>query len=51
MPTYRIIINGEPADDLIIADTYIDAYFSASKKLLKTYSKDFKLVEVKPESE
>ena len=51
MPTYRIIVNGESSDDLITAETYIDAYFFASKNLPINYSKDFKLVEVKPESE
>ncbi|MEN6566368.1 MAG: hypothetical protein ABFC57_08705 [Veillonellales bacterium] len=50
MPTYRIIVNGEPVNDLVTADTYLDAYFSASKNLPQAYNNDFKLVKVEPES-
>ncbi|VBB08145.1 Hypothetical protein LUCI_3410 [Lucifera butyrica] len=51
MPTYHIIINGQPTEDLVTGDTYIDAYFSASEKVPNDYKKDFKLVKVEEESE
>lgn len=45
MPTFRIIINGEPTKDLVTGATYIDAYFLAVKTVPHAYRNDFKLVE------
>jgi len=50
MPTFRIIINGEPTKELVIGATYMDAYFLAEKAVPHAYRKDFKLV-VEEESE
>lgn len=49
MPTYRIIINGEPTEDLVTGVNYVDAYFSASNSVPLAYKNDFKLEEVEPE--
>lgn len=45
MPTFRIIINGEPTKKLVTGETYIDAYFMAVKTVAQAYKNDFKLVE------
>jgi hypothetical protein len=49
MPTYRIIINGVPTEDLVTGATYMDAYFSAEQSVPQAYKKDFKLEKEEPE--
>lgn len=49
MPTYRIIINGEPTENLVTGATYMDAYFSAQQSVPPIYKKDFKLEKVESE--
>jgi hypothetical protein len=49
MPTYRIIINGEPTGDSVTGVSYVDAYFSASNSLPAAYKNDFKLKEIEPD--
>jgi hypothetical protein len=49
MPTYRIIINGEPTGDSVTGVSYVDAYFSASNSLPAAYKNDFKLEVIEPD--
>jgi len=43
MPTYRVIINGEPSETVVTGASYIDAYFLAAQAVPQAYKKDFKL--------
>ncbi|HWR41830.1 hypothetical protein [Sporomusa sp.] len=43
MPTFRIIINGEPTENVVTGATYIDAYFLAVQTVPQAYKNDFKL--------
>ena len=48
MPTYRIIINGEPTETIVQGATYMDAYFAAEQSISPIYKKDFKLQKEEP---
>jgi hypothetical protein len=49
MPTFRIIINGEPTEKTVTGTTYMDAYFLAVQAVPQAYKNDFKLEEVESE--
>jgi hypothetical protein len=46
MPTYRIIMNGEPTENYIAESSYIEAYFTAARMLPPAYKHDFRLKEI-----
>lgn len=46
MPTYRVIIDGQEAEQTIIASSYEDAYFDVASTTPLTYQTNVELVPI-----